>query len=120
MTRPTAALTGAGLVLLSGFGFAAVTVLARVAFEAGSTAPTSLAVRFGLASGLFWLLLASSRRVERVPTPLLLRLAAMGVLFSAGSVASFLSIEYIPAALSALLFYIYPAIVAAGLAIFFR
>lgn len=120
VTRPSAPLAGAGLVLLSGFGFAAVAVLARVAFEAGSTAPTSLAVRFGLASGLFWLLLLVTRRVVRVPAALLVRLAAMGVLFSAGSVASFLSIEYIPASLSALLFYIYPAIVAAGSALFFR
>lgn len=107
-------------MLLSGFGFAAVAVLARVAYEAGSTAPTSLAVRFGLASGLFWLLLLATGRVVRVPVPLLARLAAMGVLFSGGSVASFLSIEYIPASLSALLFYIYPAIVAAGSALFFR
>jgi drug/metabolite transporter (DMT)-like permease len=113
------ALIGALFVLVSGIGFGSVTVLARIAFDEGSNAPTSLALRFGLGAAIFWLLLLARQRVRRLPTPKIAVFALMGVLFAAGSTASFMSVERIPASLAALVFYIYPAIVTAGSALFF-
>lgn len=112
------ALIGALFVLASGVGFGSVTVLARIAFEGGSNAPTSLALRFGLGATIFWLLLAR-QKARRLPATKIAAFALMGLLFAAGSTASFMSVERIPASLSALVFYIYPAIVTAGSALFF-
>jgi drug/metabolite transporter (DMT)-like permease len=113
------ALIGALFVLASGIGFGSVTVLARIAFEGGSNAPTSLAFRFGIGAAIFWLLLLARRRVRKIPKQRIAAFAAMGLLFAAGSTASFMSVERIPASLSALVFYIYPAIVTAGSALVF-
>jgi len=60
-------LTGVGLVLASCLGGGAVVVLARLAYEGGSNAPTSLLVRFALAGGLLWLLLAARGQATRLP-----------------------------------------------------
>jgi drug/metabolite transporter (DMT)-like permease len=114
------ALVGAALVVVSGFGFGAVTVLARIAFEAGSNAPTSLVVRFGLGCAIFWLLLAARRKLQRLPLARIAGLSLMGVLFAAGSTVSFMSVERIPASLASLVFYIYPAIVTLGSALIFK
>jgi drug/metabolite transporter (DMT)-like permease len=113
-------LAGVGLVLLSGLGYGAVVVLARVAYESGSNVPTSLAVRFGLAGALLWLILALRRQVQRLPARRIAALWLMGLLFSVGAMASFKSVEYMPASLAALLFYIYPAFIALGSALWFK
>ncbi len=113
------ALVGALLVLASGVGFGSVTVLARIAFVGGSNAPTSLAFRFGLAAVIFWLLLLVRRRVRRLPARSVAAFALMGLLFAGSSTMSFMSVERIPASLSALVFYIYPAMVTAGSALLF-
>ena len=117
--RSNDALIGALFVLASGVGFGSVTVLARIAFEGGSNAPTSLSLRFGLGAGIFWLLLLARRQVRQLPRQRIAAFALMGLLFAAGSTASFMSVERIPASLSALVFYIYPAIVTAGSALVF-
>ena len=113
------ALIGMGLVLTSGVGFGAVVVLARVAYDGGSTAPTSLLARFTLAGALMWAIVAARGQARRLPARRIGGFALMGLFFSAGSVASFKSVEYIPASLAALVFYIYPAIVTLGSALFF-
>ena len=118
-THANDALVGALFVLASGIGFGSVTVLARIAFEGGSNAPTSLALRFGLGAAIFWLLLLARGRIRSLPAPKIAAFAMMGFLFAAGSTASFMSVERIPASLSALVFYIYPAIVTAGSALVF-
>jgi drug/metabolite transporter (DMT)-like permease len=118
-THSNDALIGALFVLASGIGFGSVTVLARIAFEGGSNAPTSLAFRFGIGAAIFWLLLVARQRVRRLPTQKIALFASMGFLFAAGSTTSFMSVERIPASLSALVFYIYPAIVTAGSALVF-
>jgi drug/metabolite transporter (DMT)-like permease len=118
--HPDASLTGAGFVLISGLGYGAVTVLARVAFEAGSNAPTSLVLRFGLAAAIFWVMLAARRRIRRLPARRIAGFALMGVLFAGGSITSFMAVERIPASLAALVLYIYPALVTLGSAIFFK
>jgi drug/metabolite transporter (DMT)-like permease len=97
-----------------------VPVLARVAFEGGSNAPTSAFVRFGLAGLLLWLILLSRRRVTRLPARRVAGLLLMGLLFCAGTTASFMAVERIPAALVSLVFYIYPAVVTLGSALVFK
>jgi drug/metabolite transporter (DMT)-like permease len=118
-SRPGDALAGAGLVLLAGVGYGAVAILARVAYEGGSNAPTSLVVRFGLAGVIFWVIVAASGRLRRLPGRRIGGFALMGLLFSSGSIMSFMAVERIPAALASLVFYIYPAVVTLGSVLFF-
>lgn len=114
------ALAGTGFILLSGFGYGAVVVLARIAYDEGSNAPTSLFVRFTLAGLLIWGILLARRQVVRLPAHTIARLLAMGLLFSAGSVASFMSVERISASMAALIFYLYPVVVTAASTLLFR
>lgn len=118
--RARRSLAGSGLVLLSGVGYGAVVVLARLAYDGGSNAPTSLFVRFGLAGLLLWGWLLATRGVVRLPARRVGALLLMGLLFSAGSVASFMSVERIPASMAALLFYLYPVVVTAVSAVAFH
>jgi len=104
-------LAGTGLILLSGIGYGAVVVLARLAYEGGSNAPTSLFVRFSLAGLLLWAILLARGQIVRLPARRVGWLLLMGLLFSAGSVASFMAVERIPASTAALIFYLYPVIV---------
>lgn len=111
---------GTGLVLLSGVGYGAVVVLARLAYDGGSNAPTSLFVRFGLAALLIWGILIARGGLVRLPAQRIGRLLLMGVLFSAGSVASFMAVERIPASTAALIFYLYPVVITVASALLFR
>jgi drug/metabolite transporter (DMT)-like permease len=117
---PQEALLGAMLVLASGVGFGAVAVLFGVAIAGGANAPTALVVRFGLGGLLLTALAVARGQARRLPARRLAGLALMGLLFSGGSVASFKSIEHMPAALSSLLFYTYPVLVTLGSMLLFR
>lgn len=110
---------GVGLVLLSCIGGGMVVVLARLAYEGGSNAPTSLLVRFSLASGLLWLWLALRGQARLLPARVLWRFLLMGCFFTASAATAFMAIERIPASLSTLVYYAYPGIAALGGALLF-
>lgn len=114
------ALLGAALVLLSGVCYGGVTVLARVAHDHGSNAPSSLVARFGLAAVLFWVYLLLRRQPLRLPRGRLVGFLLMGVLFSVGALFSFMAVERIDAGLAALLIYTYPVLVAVASAVLFK
>lgn len=117
---PQTALTGAGFVVISAFCFGAVAVLAKIAYDAGSNAPTSLVLRFGLAAAIFWIILAARGRVQRLPRRRIAGFALMGLMFSGSSTTSFMAIERIPASLAILVLYIYPAFITLGSAVVFK
>lgn len=112
-------LAGVGLVLLSCVGGGAVVVLARLAYEGGSNAPTSLLVRFALAGGLLWLLLAARGQATRLPGRVVWRFLLMGCFFTASATTAFMAIERIPASLSTLVYYAYPGIASLGSALLY-
>jgi drug/metabolite transporter (DMT)-like permease len=116
---PRDSLTGAGLVLVSCLGGGAVVVLARLAYESGSNAPTSLLVRFALAGGLLWAVLAAGGQPTRLPARVVRRFVLMGCLFTAPATSAFMAIERIPASLATLIYYSYPAIATVASALLF-
>ncbi len=112
------ALQGSALVLLAGVAYGGVTVLAKIAYDHGSNAPSSLVFRYGAAALLFWLYLLLTGNAQRLPRRKAGGFVLMGLLFSGGSLLSFMAVERIGAGLAALLLYLYPAIVTAAAALF--
>ncbi|MEW6045737.1 MAG: DMT family transporter [Bacillota bacterium] len=111
---------GVLLVLSSAVAFGAMPALARVAYAYGATAFTLLAARFAVA----WAALAVVSRVAAARGPArsggtLRRDRVAGLLLGAALYAGtamgfFAALQFVPASVAALLFYTYPALVAAG------
>jgi drug/metabolite transporter (DMT)-like permease len=91
-------------------------VLGKLAYDAGATVGTLLAVRFGLAALVFWALMAATRAIgelralARRDVLIALGLGALGYAAQAG--AYFAALARMEAGLLSLLVYTYPAIVA--------
>jgi drug/metabolite transporter (DMT)-like permease len=107
-------LAGAGLCATSAAGFASLTILGKLAFNANLNLVSILSLRFGCASILLGLYLGLFKRRR-----LFLGLRQSGVLFLLGALGYagqsslyFGALERNPAALNGLLLYIYPAMVA--------
>lgn len=125
MTTPSAAgapdlrarLIGAGLCALSAFGFATLSVFGKLAFAEGLSMGGFLSVRFGGAALLLLILLAIRMGRDVIPQRrLLLALLLLGGLgYFTQSALYFLGLQRIPASLSSVLLYIYPAFVALNL-----
>lgn len=101
------------LALAAAAALGGTTPFARLAYDAGTSPTTLLAVRFALAALIFGLLLqATSRSLwpARADVPAFL---AAGLALTGITVGYLLSIAYIPVGLAALLLYTYPLIVAA-------
>jgi len=115
---------GFALVVCSALGFAAMGVFAKLAYDEGLGVTTLLAVRFVLAAGVFWLLLAlrRARTPDRDsasrPSPsrgvILAGLGLGGVAYAAEAGTFFAALERIDLSLASLLLYTYPALVALG------
>jgi drug/metabolite transporter (DMT)-like permease len=104
-------IAGVALVVVSAVSYGTVPILAKLTFRTGVTLPEFLAWRFGVAAVLLWIVVAATRgalpRRDRV-----LALVLMGAVGYAGqSAAFFAALERIPASTTALLLYIYPAVV---------
>ncbi|QRK10459.1 EamA family transporter [Archangium violaceum] len=100
------------LILLSGASFGALGIFGRVAYASGANTPTVLFLRFGLAA----LLLGAVMVARRVPLPrgrVLGGLVLLGALGYVGqSLAYFSALKHASAGLTALLLYLFPALVA--------
>ncbi|WIG57737.1 MAG: Permease of the drug/metabolite transporter (DMT) superfamily [Ktedonobacterales bacterium] len=111
---------GLGLILLSAAAFGSTSILARLAFAAGSDTLTVLFVRFALATAVLMTIML----VKRMPLPsgrILIGLIALGMIGRAGQgVAYFTALTLAPAGLVALLLYLYPALVTLLAVIFLR
>jgi drug/metabolite transporter (DMT)-like permease len=104
--------SGTLMCLGSGAAFGAMAVFGKLAYDAGATVGTLLAVRFALAAALFWAMGAARevRALGRRDVGIGLALGACGYALQAG--CYFAALERIDASLLSLLLYTFPAIVA--------
>ena len=126
-TAPIAAVTSAtsdyrrGVVLcfLSAVGFGLMAVFAKEAYEEGVSVLSLLALRFTIAAGAFWAIFAARRTRGLAPAAparrtMLAGLALGAVGYAAQSGGYFGALTRIDASLTALLLYVYPALVFVG------
>jgi drug/metabolite transporter (DMT)-like permease len=110
---------GVALCLLSAVGFGLMAVFAKKAYSHDVSVLTLLAVRFTLAAGAFWAIVAA-RRTRSQSSPSTPRSAvvagiALGAVgYAAQSGGYFGALTRIDASLTALLLYVYPALVFVG------
>ena len=115
-TMPTVQRSGTLLCLGSATAFGAMAVLGKLAYDAGATVGTLLAVRFLLAAALFWALVLGSDAAHELralggrDVAVGLTLGACGYAIQAG--CYFTALERIDASLLSLLLYTFPAMVA--------
>jgi drug/metabolite transporter (DMT)-like permease len=104
--------SGTLMCLGSAAAFGAMAVFGKLAYDAGATVGTLLAIRFGLAAILFWTLirLRDLRGLRRRDVAIALGLGAVGYAAQAG--CYFSALERIDASLLALVLYTFPAMVA--------
>ena len=91
-------------------------IFAKEAYRSDVSVTTLLALRFTLAAGAFWAIVATRRAgsgTARTPTRrvVLVGLALGGIGYAAQSGAFFGALTHIDASLAALLLYTYPALV---------
>jgi drug/metabolite transporter (DMT)-like permease len=126
-TAPTAAVTsatsnhrrGVALCLLSAVGFGLMAVFAKEAYEDDVSVLTLLALRFTIAAVAFWVIFAArqTRGVTRVAparSTIFAGIALGAVGYAAQSGGYFGALTRIDASLTALLLYVYPALVFLG------
>jgi drug/metabolite transporter (DMT)-like permease len=106
---------GALICLASAVAFGAMAIFGKLAYDAGATVGTLLAVRFLLAGALFWLLVAGTGAARHLRTlsrrDLGMALALGGVAYSAQAGAYFGALQRLDASLLSLLLYTFPAMV---------
>ncbi len=110
-TPPQGRWLGASMVAISGIAFGTLGVFGRGAIGAGLTVPQLLCLRFLGGAAVMWLLAVSRRELVRLPATKLAGLALMGAFFVGEAWLYFESSRRIPVALTALLLYLFPAIV---------
>jgi len=126
-TAPTAAVTsatsnhrrGVALCILSAVGFGLMAVFAKEAYRDDVSVLTLLALRFTIAAGAFWVIVAARRARGASSAPPARRIVlaglAMGAVgYAAQSGGYFGALTRIDASLTALLLYVYPALVFLG------
>jgi drug/metabolite transporter (DMT)-like permease len=106
---------GALICLASAVAFGAMAIFGKLAYDAGATVGTLLAVRFLLAGALFWLLVAGTGAARHLRSlsrrDLGMALALGGVAYSAQAGAYFAALQRLDASLLSLLLYTFPAMV---------
>ena len=110
---------GVGLCLVSAVGFGLMAVFAKKAYGHDVSVLTLLALRFTIAAAAFWMIVAARRaRGPRSAPPgrrtLLAGVALGAVGYAAQSGGYFGALTRIDASLTALLLYVYPALVFLG------
>jgi drug/metabolite transporter (DMT)-like permease len=114
--RPSGQALGIVLVVVSACGFGSGALLVQPLYAAGMGAMVVLFWRFTSAAAASWLyLLASPRRrasLRRLPWRRIALLLLLGTLYVGNSYTYIASLEVVPIALSSIITYIYPAIVA--------
>jgi drug/metabolite transporter (DMT)-like permease len=127
-TAPTAAVTsatsnnhrrGVALCLISAVGFGLMAVFAKKAYRDDVSVLTLLALRFTIAAGAFWAIVAVRRArgasSPRPTRPVVLAGLALGAVgYAAQAGGYFGALTRIDASLTALLLYVYPALVFLG------
>jgi drug/metabolite transporter (DMT)-like permease len=103
---------GTALVLASAAGFGVMPVFGKLAFQAGVSVATLLAVRFALAAPLLWGLAAARGALPRVRRGMVARALALGAVgYAVQAGLYFLALERMDAGVLSLILYTYPALV---------
>lgn len=109
-------LVGVGLVLVSAASFGSGALFAKPVYGAGVDWLTLLAWRFLIGAGLSWawLLISFERRagLRRLPRRRIAIALGLGIIYLGNSGTYYAGLQTVSASLSALIVYIYPAIVA--------
>jgi drug/metabolite transporter (DMT)-like permease len=112
MPRILPAYYGALLVLLSAAGFSTLAIFIKIAYAAGVNVLTLLALRFTICTVCLLAILNLRQKKLSVSKKLAVQLFLMGSLgYGTTSLLFTASLSYLPASLSAMLLYTYPAIV---------
>ncbi len=110
--RDVGRVSGALLVAISGASFGTLSVFNRQLGQAGVSVPMMLTLRFAGGALVLWALAWKWGDASRIALDRWVSFAVLGVLYVAGSWAYFESATRIPVALTALLLYVYPVVVA--------
>ncbi len=102
--------TGVALTALSAAFFGSLAIYGKVADRMGIPLVELLAIRFALAAVLLWVL-AAARRERLAWSRRSLGPVAMGLLYVGQAATYFTSLKTVPAAVTSILLYVYPAIV---------
>lgn len=94
-------------------GFAPLTTLARLSYDAGTDPKTLVLSRYIIASLALWLILQLSGRTPALPRKAWANALGTGVCWIAGTYGYLGAVAYIPVGLAAVLIYCFPLIVAA-------
>jgi drug/metabolite transporter (DMT)-like permease len=110
---------GVALCLLSAVGFGLMAVFAKESYKDDVTVLTLLALRFTIAAGAFWVIVAARRARGTVPAAparhtILAGIALGAIGYAAQAGGYFGALTRIDASLTALLLYVYPALVFLG------
>jgi drug/metabolite transporter (DMT)-like permease len=121
---PTAAVTsatssksharGVALCLLSAVGFALMAIFAKEAYRSGVSVTTLLALRFAVATGGFWVIVAARGAITPARGTIIAGMALGGIAYAAEAGAFFAALTRLDASLASLLLYTYPALVFAA------
>ncbi len=101
---------GAVLVAISGISYGSVAIFGKLAYGLGIPVTTLLALRFGFAAAFLWCAVFALRK-ERVPPGKLPFVAALGIFWALQTAAYFTSLSTIPASMTSLLLFTFPAFV---------
>ncbi len=112
MPERSRTLTGILLVAASGLAFGLLSIFNRQAAALGLGVPTLLAFRFLIAASVLWCWVLARGISFRMSLGTTVGLMAMGGLYVVEAGLYFLSARRIPVALTAVLLYLYPALVA--------
>ncbi|MFA9428527.1 DMT family transporter [Natronorubrum sp. A-ect3] len=103
---------GIVLVLISAIGFGTLGIFGMLAAEEGVSIPTVLALRFGLATVVLWMVLRLRGRFQLLTGRTLgIALALGGIGYATQSGLYFLGLEFLTAGMVAIVLYTYPAFV---------
>ena len=110
---------GVALVVLSAIGFGTLGIFGVIAAEEGLSIPTVLALRFGLAAVVVWIVLWLRGRFRLLTGRLLAIAFALGAFgYATQSGLYFLGLEFMTAGMVAIVLYTYPAFVVCIVAVF--
>jgi drug/metabolite transporter (DMT)-like permease len=101
---------GTVAILVSALAYGFLSVLIKLALEAGARPLPLVAWRFAIGTAVVWLLLWLRRRPVP-PRQAHLRLAGLGALYAVNALLFTLALQWVPASTALLVFYTYPVVV---------
>lgn len=109
--------TGTLAILASAVGYGFLSVLIKLALEAGARPLPLVAWRFVGGAAAVWILLAL-RRSPLPPARDRLRVVALGVLYALNAILFTIALQWVPASTATLVFFTYPVVVVVLAAVF--